>query len=51
MDRSPDKLRIKIWQSGGSVIYDNQVSGGTGDTADPTTAIAGGSIVIHVPKK
>jgi uncharacterized repeat protein (TIGR01451 family) len=51
IDGSPDKFRIKIWQSGGSVIYDNQVSGGAGDNADPTTGIAGGSIVIHVPKK
>jgi uncharacterized repeat protein (TIGR01451 family) len=51
IDGAPDKFRIKIWQSGGSVVYDNQVSGGAGDNADPTTSIAGGSIVIHVPKK
>jgi hypothetical protein len=51
IDGSPDKFRIKVWQTGGNVIYDNQVIGGTGENADPTTAIAGGSIVIHVPKK
>jgi hypothetical protein len=51
IDGSPDKFRIKIWQIGGTVVYDNQVSGGNGDNADPTTALAGGSIMIHVPKK
>ena len=45
-----DKFRIKIWQinpggSEGGVIYDNQI--GASDTADPTTALGGGSIVIH----
>ncbi|MBI3000509.1 MAG: SBBP repeat-containing protein [Deltaproteobacteria bacterium] len=38
-----DKFRIKIWGSG--VIYDNQT--GASDTADPTTQLGGGSIVIH----
>ena len=38
-----DKFRIKIWGSG--VIYDNQT--GASDTADPTTQLEGGSIVIH----
>jgi hypothetical protein len=28
-------------------VYDNQVSGDKSDNADPTTAIAGGSIVVH----
>lgn len=51
IDGSPDKFRIKIWQLGGSVIYDNNVGGGAGDNADPVTSIAAGSIVIHVPKK
>jgi hypothetical protein len=51
IDESPDKFRIKIWQIGGSVIYDNQVTADTADDAEPTTSIAGGSIVIHVPKK
>jgi PKD repeat protein len=48
-----DKFRIKIWDtstcdstgSNCTVIYDNQL--GATDTAEPTTAIAGGSIVIH----
>lgn len=43
---STDKFRIKIWdRSSGEVIYDNQI--GADDTADPSTAIGGGSIVIH----
>jgi hypothetical protein len=43
-----DKFRIKIWnKSTGVVIYDNQVSGDTTDTAPPTTGLGGGSIVIH----
>ncbi len=41
-----DKFRIKIWNKATSaVVYDNQLGGG--DFADPTTAIAGGNIVIH----
>ena len=42
-----DKFRIKIWDKnqGNSVVYDNQMN--ASDTADPTTAISGGSIVIH----
>lgn len=41
-----DKFRIKIWDtSTGSVVYDNQM--GASDTADPSTVIGGGSIVIH----
>jgi PKD repeat protein len=45
----PDKFRIKIWDkdNGDSLVYDNQVSGDKSDNADPTTAIAGGSIVVH----
>ncbi len=39
-----DKFRIKIWNAGG-VIYDNQ--SGAGDNDNPTTALGGGSIVIH----
>jgi hypothetical protein len=39
-----DKFRIKIMGSAG-VVYDNQV--GAADTADPTTVINNGSIVIH----
>jgi hypothetical protein len=49
IDGSPDKFRIKIWdKASGEVIYDNQL--GAVDTADPTTAIQGGSIVIHKAK-
>jgi PKD domain len=41
-----DKFRIKIWdKSTGSVLYDNQP--GTPNTANPTTAIWGGSISIQ----
>jgi hypothetical protein len=44
---SPDNFRIKIWDTygDGDVIYDN-LAGGS-DTDDPTTALGGGSIVIH----
>jgi hypothetical protein len=49
IDGSPDKFRIKIWDKvTGEVIYDNQFD--ASDTDDPTTAIQGGSIVIHKPK-
>lgn len=41
-----DRFRIKIWDaSTGTVIYDTQM--GAGDGADPSTALGGGSIVIH----
>ncbi|MCI0460501.1 MAG: PKD domain-containing protein, partial [Gemmataceae bacterium] len=42
-----DRFRIKIWQGnqGNAVVYDNQL--GAPDGADPTTALGGGSIVIH----
>ena len=40
-----DKFRIKIKQTGGGVIYDNQM--GAGDNDDPTTALGGGSIKVH----
>ena len=41
-----DKFRIKIWdKSTGAIVYDNQM--GESDTADPVTAVMGGSIVIH----
>jgi len=41
-----DKFRIKIWdKANGAVIYDNQL--GASDSADPTTAIGAGSIVLH----
>jgi uncharacterized protein YegL len=45
-DGSPDMLRMKIWKtSTGTLVYDNQV--GSSDTANPTTALTGGSVVIH----
>jgi hypothetical protein len=41
-----DKFRIKIWDKASSqVVYDNQL--GDGDTANPSTVLGGGSIVIH----
>jgi hypothetical protein len=46
-----DLFRIKIWDidNGDVVVYDNGV--GDADDSDPETAIDGGSIVIHKPKK
>jgi len=42
-----DKFRIKIWDKGtGAIVYDNMM--GAGDSADPSTAISAGSIVINV---
>jgi len=41
-----DTFRIKIWSiASGGVVYDNQP--GADVDADPTTALGGGSIVIH----
>jgi PKD repeat protein len=41
-----DKFRLKVWdKTTGAVIYDNEA--GTSDTGTPTTALAGGSIIIH----
>jgi len=45
VDGSPDLLRVKIEDSNGVVVYDNQP--GAPDTAAPTTAIGGGNIAIH----
>jgi len=47
VDGSPDSFRIKIWDKASSVvIYDNKM--GTPDTdLSATTALGGGSIVIH----
>jgi len=44
-----DKFRLKIWDknNGDGIVYDNQM--GASDTDDPTTALGGGSIVIHKP--
>jgi parallel beta-helix repeat protein len=45
-----DLFRIKIWDkdNGDAIVYDNEI--GAEDDADPTTAIGGGSIVIHKAK-
>jgi hypothetical protein len=42
-----DLFRIKIWdkEDDDAIVYDNQM--GDDEDADPTTAIGGGSIVIH----
>jgi hypothetical protein len=41
-----DKFRIKIWNNqGGGLVYDNQMN--APDSADPTTVLGGGQIVIH----
>jgi hypothetical protein len=42
-----DKFRMKIWDkdNNDAIVYDNQMN--TDDTADPTTVIGGGSIVIQ----
>jgi hypothetical protein len=45
-DGQPDKIRIKIWnKANNQVVYDNQP--GASDGANPTTALGGGSIVVH----
>lgn len=45
-DGSPDRLRMKIWRTADdTVVYDNQSA--SSDTANPTTALSGGSIVVH----
>ena len=41
-----DKFRIKITDTANNtVVYDNQM--GAADTADPTTTLVAGNIVIH----
>lgn len=41
-----DKIRMKIWDlASGDIVYDNQPA--ASDNANPTTALGGGSIVIH----
>jgi hypothetical protein len=48
--KRPDRLRMKIWnRANNAVVYENQV--GAGDTADLTTVITGGSILIKAPSK
>jgi len=42
-----DLFHIKIWDKAtGDVIYDNQI--GASENKEPTTAIGGGNIVIHI---
>lgn len=42
----PDKMRMKIWnEATGQIVYDNLL--GAADSTSPTTALGGGSIVIH----
>ena len=45
-----DLFRIKIWDkdNGDAIVYDNQI--GEADDADLSTAIQGGSVVIHKAK-
>jgi hypothetical protein len=45
IDGSPDKLRIRISDTLGNLIYDNQP--GDPETVAPTTAITAGQIKIH----
>lgn len=41
-----DRFRMRIWDAAtGAVVYDNEL--GATDDATPTTALSGGSIVIH----
>jgi parallel beta-helix repeat protein len=40
-----DKFRIKIWDSSGTIVYDNMPL--ATDTSDPTTVLGGGNIMIH----
>jgi hypothetical protein len=46
-----DKFRMKIWDknNGDAVVYDNQLA--ASDLVDPSTALGGGSIVIHSDQK
>lgn len=44
-----DMFRIKIWDKAtDEIVYDNQI--GDSEDADPSTAIGGGSIVVHKAK-
>ncbi|WP_146904323.1 MBG domain-containing protein, partial [Adhaeribacter aerolatus] len=47
IDGSPDKFRIKIWETNNTanIVYDNQA--GAAENADAAMAIGGGSIVIQ----
>ncbi|GAA2702171.1 PKD domain-containing protein [Micromonospora olivasterospora] len=42
----PDRIRVRVWEvATGTVVYDTQP--GAPLTADPTTAIDGGNLVVH----
>lgn len=45
----PDRFRMKLWNKvTKAIVYDNQAGAAdASDTADPVTAIRGGSIAIH----
>jgi hypothetical protein len=47
--KGTDKFRIKIWDksNGDTVVYDNLLTAGAADDADPTTVLGGGNIVIQ----
>ena len=40
-----DKIRLRIWSDSAGLIYDNEPN--TPESADPTTVLGGGAIVIH----
>jgi hypothetical protein len=41
---------MKIWDKAtGAVVYDNQMD--ADESADPTTVVSSGSIVIHDPRR
>ena len=43
-----DRFRLRVWnEATGGVVYDNQMN--APDDATPSTALGGGSIVIHKP--
>lgn len=44
-----DRLRLKVWdRASGAIVYDNLL--GAADSADPTTVLGGGSVVVHKAK-
>ncbi|MCP3995488.1 MAG: hypothetical protein GY722_10540 [bacterium] len=45
---SKDTFRIKIWDTNGDVVYDNQL--GAADGSYDGTVLRGGNIKIHKPK-
>jgi hypothetical protein len=46
-DGSPDRLRLKVWDGAGAIVYDNALGSPDDiDTANPQ-ALSGGSIIVH----